>query len=76
MLVFTVAVSIFLTIMIANMGGHVDNIMRGEIRERLAVQLLTDQNYQELSTEEKGKCSRRKNILDSMTPLPSGQPFI
>jgi peptide/nickel transport system permease protein len=31
----TVVIGIYLTIMIANMGGHVDNIMRGEIRDRV-----------------------------------------
>src|SRR5262245_17951628 len=31
----TVVISIYLTIMIANMGGYVDNIMKGEIRDRI-----------------------------------------
>jgi peptide/nickel transport system permease protein len=31
----TVVISIYLTIMIANMGGHVDQIMKNEIRERV-----------------------------------------
>ena len=31
----TVVISIYLTIMIANMGGYVDTIMRGEIRDRV-----------------------------------------
>jgi peptide/nickel transport system permease protein len=31
----TVVISIYLTIMIANMGGFVDQIMRGEIRDRI-----------------------------------------
>jgi peptide/nickel transport system permease protein len=31
----TVVIGIYLTIMIANMGGYVDQIMRGEIRERV-----------------------------------------
>jgi len=31
----TVVISIYLTIMIANMGGYVDQIMRGEIRDRV-----------------------------------------
>ncbi len=48
MLFLAVIISVFLTIMIANMGGFVDNIMRGEIRENLALQLLSDQNYQKL----------------------------
>jgi peptide/nickel transport system permease protein len=37
-LVFTVTVGIFLTILIANMGGYVDEIRRGEIRENVALQ--------------------------------------
>lgn len=37
-LFFTVVVAIFLTIMIANMGGYVDEIQRGEIRENVAIQ--------------------------------------
>ncbi|HET9912119.1 MAG TPA: ABC transporter permease [Anaerolineales bacterium] len=31
----TVVISIYLTIMVANMGGFVDQIMKGEIRERI-----------------------------------------
>ncbi len=31
----TVVIGIYLTILIANMGGFVDKIMRGEIRERV-----------------------------------------
>ncbi len=37
MLFFTVATGVFLTIMIANMGGYVDQIMRGNIRDTIAV---------------------------------------
>jgi peptide/nickel transport system permease protein len=36
----TVVVGIYLTIMIANMGGFVDTIMRGEIRERVTQSLI------------------------------------
>jgi peptide/nickel transport system permease protein len=35
----TVVVGIYLTIMIANMGGFVDQIMRGEIRERVTASI-------------------------------------
>jgi peptide/nickel transport system permease protein len=34
-LLITVVIGIYLTIMIANMGGYVDQIMKGEIRERV-----------------------------------------
>jgi peptide/nickel transport system permease protein len=36
-LFFTVLVGIYLTILIANMGGHVDNIRRGQIRESVSL---------------------------------------
>ena len=35
-LFFTVVIGIYLTIMIANMGGYVDQIMKGEIRFRIS----------------------------------------
>ena len=35
----TVVVGVYVTIMIANMGGYVDNIMRGEIRFRIQAPL-------------------------------------
>ena len=53
MLLLTVATGVFLTIMIANMGGYVDNIMRGNIREGLAMQLLNDENYQQMEADQK-----------------------
>ena len=34
---FTVIVGLYLTILIANMGGYVDEIRRGDIRETIAV---------------------------------------
>ncbi len=37
-LFITVVIGVYLTIMIANMGGYVDQIMRGEIRERITMQ--------------------------------------
>jgi peptide/nickel transport system permease protein len=36
-LLFTVTVGVYLTILIANMGGEVDNIRRGQIREGVAL---------------------------------------
>ncbi len=36
----TVIIGVYLTILIANMGGFVDNIMRGEIRERVTQSII------------------------------------
>lgn len=74
MLIVTVAISIILTIMIANMGGHVDNIMRGEIRERLAVTLLNDENYQSLPSEEKARFFENE-VLQEEERLGLNDPF-
>ena len=41
-LFFTVVVGLYLTILIANMGGHVDDIRRGDIRESVAIRMNSD----------------------------------
>ncbi len=51
MLFVTVVIGIFLTIMIANMGGYVDNIRRGEIREAVGLRVLTDPTLRNLTPE-------------------------
>ena len=53
MLLFTVAMGVFLTIMIANMGGYVDKIMKGAIRESIAMNLSRDPVFKTLSPEAK-----------------------
>ena len=75
MLLFTVATGILLTILIANMGGYVDNIMRGEIRQNLILSLNLDPNYQKMEQSEK------KDYLASLVALEEerlglDQPFI
>ncbi len=41
-LFFTMAIATYLTILIANMGGFVDEIMKNEIRERITMQILAN----------------------------------
>ncbi|MFC1936090.1 ABC transporter permease [Chloroflexota bacterium] len=53
MLFVTVVIAVFLTIMIANMGGYVDQIMRGQIRENLNAQLMNDENFMQLDPSQK-----------------------
>jgi len=38
----TIVVAVYLTILIANMGGYVDQIMRSEIRERITLQVFNN----------------------------------
>ena len=44
----TVVVGIYLTIMIANMGGFVDTIMRGEIRERVTQTIINSPSAKQM----------------------------
>jgi hypothetical protein len=50
-LVITVIIGVYLTILIANMGGKVDEIMQGEIRERITLTVTMNPANQNLSTE-------------------------
>jgi peptide/nickel transport system permease protein len=52
-LFFTVTVGIFLTIMIANMGGYVDEIRRGEIRENVAIAANANPAIRNLATADR-----------------------
>src|ERR1044071_2584154 len=51
----TVVIAIYLTIMIANMGGYVDTIMKGEIRDRITGLIAGNPNYQKMAPEERQK---------------------
>lgn len=55
----TVVIGIYLTIMIANMGGFVDTIMKGEIRERVTQSIIANTSNQQLNPE-----TRQKLIQD------------
>jgi len=51
----TVIVGVYLTILIANMGGYVDEIQRAQIREEAQQQALNNPSFKSLSQEEKVK---------------------
>ena len=57
----TVVIGIYLTIMIANMGGHVDNIMRGEIRDRVTQSIAANPAMRQMEPD-----VRRKLIQDTI----------
>lgn len=52
-LLATVVVGIYLTILIANMGGYVDEIQRAQIRETVQQAALNDPSFKALSAEER-----------------------
>ena len=55
----TVVIGIYLTIMIANMGGFVDTIIKGEIRERVTQSVINSPSAQQMDPE-----TRQKLIQD------------
>ena len=53
MLFVTVLIAVYLTILIANMGGYVDEIVRGTIREFVGNALRGNPEYQQMAPAEK-----------------------
>lgn len=51
----TVVIGVYLTILIANMGGYLDQIRRGEIRESVQARMLTDPTLRNLPPEARQK---------------------
>jgi len=56
----TVVVGIYLTIMIANMGGFVDQIMRGEIRDRVTQAIANNPTMREMDPNVRQKLIQDK----------------
>ncbi len=54
----TVVIGIYLTILIANMGGYVDTIMRGEIRDRVTGSIAGNAAYVKMDPQV------RQNLID------------
>jgi peptide/nickel transport system permease protein len=57
----TVVIGVYLTIMIANMGGYVDQIMRSEIRERVTIMIGANPANRNLSPD-----ARKKMVDDTI----------
>ncbi len=77
MLLFTVVVGLFLTIMIANMGGYVDEIRKGAIREQVSMAIMNDPSpeIKQMTAEE------RMALIDERVAIQEkrhglDQPFI
>ncbi len=59
----TVVIGIYLTIVIANMGGYVDQIIKGEIRDRVTQSFLASPSTQQMDPEV------RKNLIQEKIAL-------
>lgn len=54
-LLLTVLIGVYLTIMIANMGGYVDEIRRGDIRESVMLSTLNNKALQAMSADARNR---------------------
>jgi peptide/nickel transport system permease protein len=70
----TVTIGVYLTILIANMGGYVDTIMRNEVRDTTTQAILANPNYRTLAPEAKAKLIQEK-IATEERRLGLDQPF-
>src|SRR5512135_744670 len=73
-LMVTVTIGVYLTILIANMGGYVDTIMKGEIRDNISQSVLANPAFRTLSPDERTKIVNDKIALEEQR-LGLNQPF-
>ncbi len=71
----TIVIGVYLTIIIANMGGEVDNIRRGEIRERIALGVSMNPEMRRLPAEERNKLINDMVRIEEQR-LGMDRPFI
>jgi len=75
MLFITIVVGIYITILIANMGGYVDTIMRNDIRERVNMQVSAMTANKPMSTEHRADLVNRMIALEEKR-LGLNTPFV
>lgn len=71
---FTVTIGVYLTILIANMGGYVDIMMRNEITDNITQAIMANKTYQNFTPETKQKLVDEK-IASEIERLGLNQPF-
>ncbi|MGI6379646.1 MAG: ABC transporter permease [Anaerolineae bacterium] len=74
-LFLTVVVGVYLTILIANMGGHVDNIRRAQIQESVSLRISMDPEIRRLPSEERMEMINDLVRIEEQR-LGMDQPFI
>ncbi len=70
-----VTIGVYLTILIANMGGYVDEILKGQIRETISVSIGMDPTKKNLTMEERNQLINDLVALEEHR-LGLDQPFL
>jgi peptide/nickel transport system permease protein len=73
-LAITVVVGVYLTIMIANMGGYVDTIMRNEVTDNITQSIASNPAYRNMASSVREKLIKEK-IANEVERLGLNQPF-
>ncbi|MBI1294407.1 ABC transporter permease subunit [bacterium] len=71
----TVVVGVYLTILIANMGGYVDEIKRGQIREQVSIAIGLDEANRSLTSAQRNELVESL-VATEVTRLGLDRPFI
>jgi len=74
-LFITVIIGVYLTILIANMGGYVDRIRSGQIREQIGLQILADPFMRQLEPEERNAIIEERVAIEERR-MGLDRPFI
>ncbi|MBN2148608.1 MAG: ABC transporter permease [Anaerolineales bacterium] len=74
-LFITIVVGVYLTILIANMGGYVDEIRRGDIRETMSLRVMADPVISKLPPDVKEERLENLIALEEQR-LGLNQPFM
>lgn len=74
-LFITVVIGVYLTIMIANMGGYVDQMMKAEIQERITMQIQMNPAFKTMDPEVKAQLTAEK-IQSEIERLNLDQPLV
>ncbi|MDE0196553.1 MAG: ABC transporter permease [Caldilineaceae bacterium] len=74
-LFFTILIGVYLTILLANMGGYVDEIRKNHIREQVALSVGFDDEFKNMTSEE------RREHIEKLVALQEkrmglDQPFL
>ena len=74
-LFLTVVVGVYLTILIANMGGYVDQMMKAEIQERITMEVGRSPAYQNMDPATRNELAQER-IQNEIERLNLDQPLL
>ena len=74
-LLFTVAVGVYITVLVANMGGYVDEIRRGQIRETIVLEASLNDEFRALPEDQRNAILQERIAIQERR-YGLDQPFI